>query len=89
MKYEEVASKEVEEPNGISTKGSKLKDIGKTLLGYKTQYVWMDTIRIDKSNLFELDEAISQCMSGMPTVRLLFWNQKLLLKSGKVEDGAL
>jgi hypothetical protein len=49
----------------------------------------MDTIRIDKSNLFELDEAISQCMSGMPTVRLLFWNQKLLLKSGKVEDGAL
>ncbi|KAG2175276.1 hypothetical protein INT44_007764 [Umbelopsis vinacea] len=42
---------------GISEMSEKLHRIRKTLQQY-TDYVWMDTICIDKSNLTELDEAI-------------------------------
>ncbi|KAI8574959.1 hypothetical protein K450DRAFT_181501, partial [Umbelopsis ramanniana AG] len=41
----------------VSEMSGKLRRIRDTLLDH-TQYVWMDTICIDKSNLSELDEAI-------------------------------
>jgi hypothetical protein len=56
--YSQVASKEVVEPQGISTKSKKLENIRDILLGHGAKYVWMDTICIDKSSLSELDEAI-------------------------------
>jgi hypothetical protein len=56
--YSQVASKEVVEPQGISTKSKKLENIRDVLLDQGAKYVWMDTICIDKSSLSELDEAI-------------------------------
>jgi Heterokaryon incompatibility protein (HET) len=42
---------------GVSKMSEKLRRIRKSLQEY-TEYVWIDTICIDKSNLSELDEAI-------------------------------
>ncbi|GAB5591849.1 hypothetical protein Unana1_06749 [Umbelopsis nana] len=54
--YEDVANPTIS-PKEISRQSPKLKRIRDTLLPY-TQYIWIDTICIDKSNLSELDETI-------------------------------
>ncbi|GAB5588204.1 hypothetical protein Unana1_03104 [Umbelopsis nana] len=55
--YEDVANPIFSSLKKISLQSPKLKRIRDTLLPY-TQYVWLDTICIDKSNLSELDENI-------------------------------
>jgi hypothetical protein len=68
----------------VSTKSTKLKDIRKALRLH-TQYVWMDTICIDKPNLSELDEAIrsmykwyANCRAVVldPTTPLKDWRER-------------
>jgi hypothetical protein len=56
--YSQVASQDVVQPHGISTKSKKLENIRDVLLEQGAKYVWMDTICIDKSSLSELHEAI-------------------------------
>src|SRR6202035_5768794 len=55
--YKDVATPTFWSPKKLSRQLPKLKRIRDTLRLY-TQYVWLDTICIDKSNLSELDETI-------------------------------
>lgn len=57
VEYPKVANALIGRKHKVSTKSTKLKDIREALREH-TQYVWMDTIGIGKSNLSELDEAI-------------------------------
>ncbi|KAG2189290.1 hypothetical protein INT44_004432 [Umbelopsis vinacea] len=55
--YSSVQKKKLWKGQSISRKSDKLRRIRKALMRH-IQYVWIDTICIDKSNLSELDEAI-------------------------------
>lgn len=61
--YEEVANATVVGTRGISAMSDKLKRIRDALV-HHTDYVWLDTICIDKSNLSELDEVIRSMYTG-------------------------
>jgi hypothetical protein len=79
--YSQVASKEVIEPYGISTKSKKLEDIRNVLLDQGAKYVWMDTICIDKSSLSELDEAIRSMYKWYANCRAVVLDSRTSLRT--------